>query len=95
MDARVTDYQSSQWDGKLRAEWRVNDQRMCAEWHGGAYIDIGPRWGRAFEVFNVWDYAAGCSRIPFTREGFRDYMRGQLSDAETVDALLNVWENSR
>lgn len=96
MDERVTDFKSaSPWNGALRAEWRVNGRRMVAEWHGGAYIDVGNYWGHAFEVFNVWDFAKGAATIPHTREALTRYLRGKLSDEETVTNLIIVKENTR
>lgn len=88
MDERVTDFRQSKWGDELRAEWRVGHVRMCASWSGGPYVDVGRRWGHAFEVFNVWDYAKGCARIPYTRQAFGRYLHNQLADAETIDNLL-------
>lgn len=45
-------------------------------WHGGAYIDIGPRplpdgEFEAVDVMNVWDYAKGAPRIEATLPCFQ------------------------
>ena len=53
-----------------------------ARWHGGEYIDVGSVQTigeagidgddfHAYDVINVWDYAAGKPRIPRTLEAFQ------------------------
>jgi hypothetical protein len=40
-------------------------------YHGGAYIDLSLGDGPAFEVINVYDYAAGRPTIPNTARAVR------------------------
>jgi hypothetical protein len=77
---------------ELRAEWKDSPYgRVVFAWSGGSYIDIGPAFGTAWEVWNVWDYAEGKATIPYTKEALRSYILHALRDQETRDALGDVF----
>ena len=69
---------------------------LVFRWHGGAYIDIGSVQAigqpgidgddfHAYDVINVWDYAAGESRIPRTLDAFQTRCDEWLIDQEEED----------
>lgn len=60
-----------------RRQWRIT-----ATYHGGAYIDLhfGNADGPAFEVINVWDYAAGKARIAFRQSAVADRLAEWIDD---------------
>ena len=66
------------------AHIEVAGQTIVGTYHGGAYIDLhfDEASAPAFEVINVYDYAAGKATIPFTSDAVRDEM---LTWAEEVD----------
>jgi len=68
---------------------------LSFSWRGGAYIDIhfDTVADGAFEVINVWDYAAGQAEIPFTRAAMKARCREWLDDM--ADELPNYAENAR
>lgn len=72
------------------------DTGLVARWHGGEYIDLGyiQNQGQpgidgdefhAYDVINVWDHAADCSRIPFTLEALEQEVIDHLNDDEDDD----------
>lgn len=45
----------------------INTDGFVFTWHGGAYIEIANETSKtSFDVINVYDYAEGKPRIPFT-----------------------------
>lgn len=60
-----------------RRQWRI-----VATWQGGAYIDLhfDTAASPAFEVINVYDYAARAARIPFRQSALADRLAEWLSD---------------
>jgi hypothetical protein len=73
-----------------------DDTGMVARWHGGAYIDLGyiQHQGEpgidsdnfhAYDVINVWDYAAGKATIPFTPAAMIEVIEEHLKDEEDDD----------
>jgi hypothetical protein len=76
----------SQWGDEYRATFTLDGETQRATWHGGAYIDISNNRG-TYEIWNVWDYAAGRSTLARTRQAFMRYVRDKLSSEEEVRAL--------
>ena len=71
----------------------ANGQTIVGTYHGGAYIDL--HFDRAdapaFDVINVYDYAAGKATIPFTSDAVRDEMLGWVEAAG--DSLAHDLDN--
>jgi hypothetical protein len=70
-------------------QYEDQDTGLVARWHGGEYIDIGyirdegvPGIGgdfHAYDVINVWDHAAGESRIPFTLDALKECVEAHIN----------------
>ena len=59
-----------------RATIHAGGYSIVGTYHGGAYIDLSLDGGRsAFDVINVWDYAADRPTIPNTAAAVRAAMR--------------------
>lgn len=74
----------------------VEGQTIVGTYHGGAYIDLHfeDASAPAFEVINVYDYAAGKTTIPFTSDAVRDEMLTWAEEVTTHD-LDNYSESVR
>lgn len=76
-----------------------SDGTVEFRWHGGEYISIGHTQDvgqpgidgddfHAYDVINVWDYAAGAPRIPRTLDAFaarcEEWLADQNDDASAA-----------
>lgn len=52
---------------KVSATITAGGYEIRGTYHGGPYIDLSFGGGPAFDVINVWDYAAGQSTIPCSK----------------------------
>lgn len=68
---------------------RYHRDGLIFSWLGGAYIEIYFE-GHAipYDVFNVWDYEKGESRIEFSMLGLVNFVDEQMLDEEEWGALL-------
>ena len=57
-----------------RATISAAGRTIRGEYEGGTYIDLSMGDGAAFDVINVWDYAADRSTIPNTPAAVRRAM---------------------
>jgi hypothetical protein len=77
--------------------YRDDNSGVEFRWHGGEYIDIGSVVDiagqpgihgddfHAYDVINVWDYAAGKPRIPRTLDAFEQRCREKVAELASED----------
>lgn len=77
-------------------QYEDSDNMIMARWWGGAYIEFGHvdsdgDW-HAHDVINVYDYAKGEARIPFTTEAMTECIEEHLSEDEEEDEEEDMCE---
>ncbi len=72
-----------------------DDITLGFEWEGGPYIQvcIGQAYRKAYEVINVWNYAEGKARIPFTRESLHAKVNEWIYNYDRENLIHDVTEN--